>query len=393
MFFAGSRNRGARWKDEGGSPLPWRPFIDAVGSGISASDDAALARTLISVSGGGSVDWAAMGIYRPQDYGTIDPTGASDSSTAIQAAITARNASNYGGVVDIPPGTYKISNGLTDTDPGYDSTHGWGYGYGRKIRGSAWGATTLKAASGLTSPILTVTGNDNPGLPTIDIQDIAFNGNANTGMSNGVVKLDRVVYVRMQRVAILGATGGSTLAPIGLKVIDSLGSVYDQCHFVNCQTGVLYDSVPIYGNSLVTFRQCMVLGSSTIGIDFVGTSLFASLVIDGLDLEGGNLTTAGVRVRGVSGTQAHSVWIRGPIHYEGNGGANLFDIDAKYARINGPITETGIGGGVRVNNRTTSSLVITDWPSVSVTNASGATLRLERCPSASYSGGTTVVGY
>ena len=88
MFFSGSRNRGARWKDEGGSPLPWRPFIDAVGSGITASDDAAAARTLISVAGGGSTDFAAMGIYRPQDYGTIDPTGITPTDAPTQFEVT-----------------------------------------------------------------------------------------------------------------------------------------------------------------------------------------------------------------------------------------------------------------------------------------------------------------
>lgn len=95
MFFGGSRNRGARWKDEGGSALPWRPFVDAVGSGIAATDDAANGKTVLTVSGSGGA--SSPGLYYPSDYGTV---GAGNDTTAVQGALTAAAAAR--GQVTIP---------------------------------------------------------------------------------------------------------------------------------------------------------------------------------------------------------------------------------------------------------------------------------------------------
>lgn len=376
MFFAGSRNRGARWKDEGGSPLPWRPFIDAVGSGISASDDAALARTLISVAGGGSTDFAAMGIYRPQDYGTIDPTGAADSSAAFQAALDAMNASPYGGVVLCPRGRFKIATGLSLPDMGYDSTHGWGYQVGRAIRGPAWGSCTLVAASGLTAPILTATGNTIAGLPNFEISDIAFNGNANTGMTNGVVKLDRTAWAYLHRVVILGATGGSSLAPIGLNVLDVVHGVYENVNIANCQTGWKFTQPNSMTCNHTVIRSGWAVGCTSWGVDIQSGSPF---LIQGMDLEANG---AGIRYAYSGG----HITIQGPLYHEGISSGAMFDLDTGYARIEGPIH--GIMGGIQ--NRGTTNLVVEDWiDATTCTNAAGAVLNKVRCPGLTGSGGTT----
>lgn len=377
MFYGGSRSRGARWKDEGGAALPWRPFVDAVGSGIAVTDDPTNAKTVLTASGGGSVDFAAMGIFRPQDYGTIDPTGAADSSAAFQAALTAMNSSAYGGVVAPPPGRYKIATGLTLPDMGYDAAHGWGYQVGRALRGPAWGSCTLVAASGLTSPILTVTGNLTAGLPNVQISNMGFNGNANTGMTNGVVKLDRVAWSRLERVVIQGATGGSTLAPLGLNVLDVVHGAYEHLVVNSCGTGIKFTEPSAMTCNHTVMRSVWAVGHTTCGIDIQSGAPFT---IEGLDLE----ATTGIGVRyNYPGGRLH---IAGPLYHEGLTSSAMFDITAGYATIAGPIH--GVMGGIQ--NRGTTNLTVEDWiDAATCTNASGAVLNKVRSPGLTGSGGTT----
>jgi len=379
MWYGGSRNRGSRWKDEGGSPLPWRPFIDAVGSGISASDDAALARTLISVSGGGSVDWAAMGIYRPQDYGTVDPTGAADSATAIQAAITAMTASNCGGTVLLPPGRFKIGTGLTMQAPTYDATHGWGYRYGMKICGQVFGATALEAASGLTAPVLSVEGeaSGTAGFPPVDILDLAFNGNAQTGLTNGVLRLNKIAQARIQRVVVMGAIGGSTLAPLAIKALDVIYSTWDQVYALNAGIGFYFTQAPWFTNGFVKMDQCSANGCATTALDFEGIQL----TMNGFDAEGG-ANSALVKIRD------GNLLFQGPIHYEGAGSPYHFDLTCNQARI---LATAVRPDALNIRNRGTTDLVVVDNAGVAVTQDAGAKTRLERCPGYSVTGGTTTV--
>jgi len=51
-------------------------------------------------------------VFFAKAYGTMDPTGATDSTAAILAAIAAAAANTQGGVVQLPPGIFKISSSL-----------------------------------------------------------------------------------------------------------------------------------------------------------------------------------------------------------------------------------------------------------------------------------------
>lgn len=305
-------------------------------------------------------------IYRPQNYGTIDPTGSADSSTAIQAALTACAGSLYGGIVEIPPGRFKIGTALDFGQPTYDSPHGWGYQFGRQLQGAGKGATTLVAGSGLTSPVLTVRGTT-AGLPSVTIRDIGFNGNAETGLTAGVVKLFAVAFAHIENVQVLGATGGTTLAPLGLNLSDCLTYLVDHVHVANCGTGIKTQSAGSYGTNQLSFRDLVVAGTTTWAVDLSGG---LNVLIQGLDVEGG---TGGV-VRFSGGGQ---FVCRGPVWIEETTSGDyttLFDITASYAKIEPPLEiETTVTNAIQ--NRSTTVLTVENWrTSATCVNASGATL-------------------
>lgn len=375
MIGAGAIPPRFRIRDEDGLIVPGVTELELTGAGVTVAKSGARAVATIAAAGG-SVDWAAMGIYRPQDYGTVDPTGVADSSAAFQAALDAMNASPYGGEVLCPHGRFKISTGLSLPDMGYDSTHGWGYQVGRAIRGPAWGACTLVAATGLTAPILTATGNTIAGLPNVEITDIGFNGNANTGMTNGVVKLDRTAWARMERVVILGATGGSSLAPIGLNVLDVVHGVYENVVIQNCGTGWKFTEPNSMTCNHTQIRSAWAAGCSAWGMDIQSGAPFT---IEGCDVEA---SASGIRYNYAGGRLA----LRGPFYHEGVTSGAFFDLTAGYAKLEGPIH--GVMGGIQ--NRGTTNLTVEDWiDSATCTNASGAVLNKVRSPGLTGSGGTT----
>lgn len=124
-------------------------------------------------------DWQAMGIFRPQDYGTIHPDKSADDSTAFQACLDGLTASSYGGVMLIPPGDYLVGD-LVSTATAYDAGHRWGRNT-RRIQGAGRGATKLHAKTGATG-ILEVRGDESGGsvLPSCDVMDLAFDANGKT---------------------------------------------------------------------------------------------------------------------------------------------------------------------------------------------------------------------
>lgn len=103
-------------------------------------------------------------------FGTVDPTGVSDSTTAIQNAITAAQSAG-GGVVCVPAGTYKC-NGLTVT------------GNNVRIIGAGASATVLKKPTAGT--LLSYQGTTSPSLGSTHVrycslENIGINGNSQTG--------------------------------------------------------------------------------------------------------------------------------------------------------------------------------------------------------------------
>lgn len=354
--------------EDEGVQLPVRSRYDFQGSGVTVTDDAANGQTVVTIPGG-SVDWAGAGIYRPQDYGTIDPTGAADSYTAFQAALNAMNAADSGGVVQVPPGRYRIDTGLTLPDKGYGAHS---YEVGRAIRGPVWGSATLVAGPSLSSPILTATGNLAAGIPAVEITDIGFN--ANNVALPAVLRLDRTAWAYVQRVMML-ATG----ATIGVDVRDVVHGVYENVTVQNGATCWKFTQPNGMTCNNTVMRSCWAAGATSWGVDIQSGSPF---LIEGCDLEAG--TGSGIRYNYAGG----HVVMRGPLYYEGLSSGAMFDITAGHARIEGPIH--GIMGGIQ--NRGTTVLTVQDWiDATTCVNASGATLNKVHCPGLTGSGGTTNV--
>lgn len=115
MFFAGSRARGSRIREEG-TLLPLRSTLNFIGSDITAADNAAAGRTDITLVGGGGAG-GGLPVFNVQaDYGAVGD-GTTDDTAAIQAAITAAEAETYFATVFLPFGYYLISSPLVITRP------------------------------------------------------------------------------------------------------------------------------------------------------------------------------------------------------------------------------------------------------------------------------------
>lgn len=165
----------------------------------------------------------------------IDPTGVSDSSTAIQAKLDAAVNSAFGKAVYLPPGTY-LCDGLSMT-----STHN-----GVKLYG--WGAE-LKMPSGGTGALLTING----GAFNCRVEGITFSGNlaANTAKDLGAASGTQVGMLVQNDVEMLivskclfrnfgsvglqmsevgYATGGARFDGANNKIID--------CQMENCYYGM-----------------------------------------------------------------------------------------------------------------------------------------------------------
>lgn len=324
-----------------------------------------------------------MGIYYVPDYGAVDVLGSDDSYTAAQYALAEMYGSNRGGIVQFPPGAIKIGTGLSAGQPTYDATHGWGYQFGRQIQGAARGGTTLIAASGMTSPIMSLLGTT-AGVPAVVVRDIAFNGNANTGMTNGVVRTFGVAFSEFQNVLVMGATGGSTLCPLGLNISDSLTSTFNHVLAINCDTGIKTQSAGSYGTNQLTFRDLVLAGTTAWGIDLSGGQ---NVLIEGVDIEGGS--GGGIRYVGSAGQFV----VRGPVWIEDGAGGSystLFDITASYASIEPPTEFQTAASATAIQNRDTTNLTVRNWRlSATCVNASGAVLNKINSGPLTGSGGTT----
>ena len=372
------RRSGLVVRDEG-IILPPVNDLDFQGAGVTVGLSGS--KLVATIPGGGSVDWAAMGIYRPQDYGTVDPTGASDSYAAFAAARDAMLASNYGGLIVAPRGRFKIGTMLDLGQPTYDADHGWGYQHMRGIIGAGRGATTLVAASGMTDPILRVRGTT-AGLPSVTIRDIGFNGNANTGMTGGVVKLQALAWADVRNILVFGATGGSSFPTYGLYVEDCLISLYDHIIAMNAGTPLYFTTgASPYTCNQTTLKHVSVSGTSW-GIDIASGDNFT---VEDFDCEGG----AGGGIRYSAGGNFRA---GGNLWFEGTYDP-LFDLTASEAQIDGPNISNVTSSTNVIQNRGTGKLTVYDWhEGGTCVNASGATLRKGNS-NLSGSGGTTTTLY
>ena len=208
-----------------------------------------------------STDW----INVVNEYGA-DPTGQSDSTTAIQAALTA----GLGKTVYIPAGTYLISSTL---NPPVSS----GSIQGITIRGAGWG-TVLQFNQATVSTLIAISGTTQG---KVDICDLRIQ---NIGSADGGTAISMAYFVDsvIDNVSIDGVSGG-----------------------FHCLNGIIANDAHCFYNEI---RACRISvnGAGAIGIAFEGGAN-SNTAIDPRVLVGssGGTSSYGIYVNAHSSTIIH----------------------------------------------------------------------------------------
>lgn len=169
----------------------------------------------------------------------IDPTGVTDSSTALQAKLDAAATSAFGKAVYLPPGTY-LADGLV-----MNSTHD-----GVKLYG--WGAD-LKMPSGGSGAILTING----AAFNTRVEGLTFSGNqgsntaaslsAPNGTQTGLLIQDDVEMCVVSKCLFRNfGSVGLQLSEIGYATggarWDGASNKIENCQAENCYYGVAFET-------------------------------------------------------------------------------------------------------------------------------------------------------
>lgn len=235
-------------------------------------------------------------VYDVKMFGALGD-GVANDATAIQAAITA--AATGGGIVLIPPGTYKLTTGLT-------------LARGITLQGAGTNATFLKDNAG-ASAVITLSG---AGLSPSDvaIRDLTLLGGTGTGdgiQLNGTSGAI-ITNVRIENIFLDGLDGS-----YGIKATWAIGTKVLRCKTRSqAGTGIAF----IDSANASTVRDCDLsnsgAGSTAISLTGTGTSQ-VGMTIEDCVIEawrgsyGVFIDTVGpVRIRGC--------------HFEDNRGVDLF---------------------------------------------------------------------
>jgi hypothetical protein len=202
-------------------------------------------------------------VYNVLDYGA-DPTGATSSTAAIQAAINAAAATvslgaQGGGVVYLPTGVY-LSGALTITSPFVS------------MQGDGPTASQIKS-SGAVNPLLKVSGGTTsaPATYNMFIRDMKFIGG---GAANNILMIQNIAWWHVQNCWFEG--DGTTVTTVALP--SALVGSFENCLI---RAGTSY-GVHIYQlggytsePNLITFNTCNVYSSLTFGLYADGTTQLA----------------------------------------------------------------------------------------------------------------------
>jgi hypothetical protein len=182
------------------------------------------------------------------DYGA-DPTGAADSTVAIQTAM------NVGGTVWFPAGTYRISAPLTRSTTGL------------VLQGSGIDATIIKASATFTGPSMFTLGNKNaPGeCRQISMRDILVDcdGNADCGVElYGLRDGSTFESVYIWKIRKFGLRTGWTNTGVGAPGTMNQGLLFNNTQVLGepaapVTDGAYYDLSGLYES---TFINCKALG-------------------------------------------------------------------------------------------------------------------------------------
>jgi hypothetical protein len=171
-------------------------------------------------------------VFNVMNYGATG-NGTTDDTTAIKAAITAASVS--GGIVFLPPGTYKVSSVMTINSPAVS------------ILGAGSGATFIRPSSTVTGDVLRV-------------------------QTNPTTFVNQMVAGRFGWLTIDGTNAGT--GAVGLHYGDTIGGCFDDLRVWNfTTTGAI--GIHMHNTTFWTERTTMIqttVENCKVGIEFDVTS-------------------------------------------------------------------------------------------------------------------------
>lgn len=224
--------------------------------------------------------------FNVKHYGATG-NGTTNDSAAIQAAIDAAEAA-AGGTVYFPPGTYKITSGLTVEAAGV------------RLVGAGRMASVISSSLSAGGKMLTL-GDGTNVLTHIEVRDLGFTGSANANY--GVWLNTNATRYSLRDLRVTGCTG-TPGAAIGM---DTGGSnahhsgLIERCELSSNDTGIEVRE----RSQLTIIRDCLIFNNNDFGIDALGdptTIAGGRLYIENCQVEKNGTvadTTGSIRLRGV----------------------------------------------------------------------------------------------
>lgn len=228
--------------------LPQNPVV--AGESGHLSDHGAIASALSTLWG--AVPQGVLNTAAPP-Y-NADPTGGSDSTTAIQNALTAAGNAG-GGDVWLPPGTFLLTPGVSSAALSIPSNV--------RLRGAGRNATILKKNGNgtlisLSGPSTDLTGATHCRFSAIEA--VGINGNGKTGLVLQCYYADNLLF------RDLVVSGNSDLT---IDTTEFWDSRFEDCSFVSCSGAAGSTTQPVmwlrnsaaasgFGNSAGTTNQIHV---------------------------------------------------------------------------------------------------------------------------------------
>lgn len=249
----------------------------------------------------------ATGTYSVLAFGA-DPTGATDSTAAIQEAIDAAAASG-GAIVYIPPGTYSVT-GITLASR-------------VSVVGAGMGVTIIDLAASSDAPVLFGTS-----VTDLVVRDLSVYGNksaqtAGTSGARGVYFLDECERVNLERVEVVGALDhGIFFSGGGASYKCGRGGAVHGCRVYNCGTAAHSAAGGAGGTGILpgyaTCSQCHSGGNQLNGYKG-GQGQFAQCIAE--DNVGGGFETGFATPEVVDATflGCHAIGGNGGFRHQGQG--------------------------------------------------------------------------